>query len=130
MSYRNTVHLSVGVSPFQALYGRSGRLPSQNSKSPNGFCTEADRTQTLFSSWDLAKENQKSHERNQQRSTKRQDANVLAPETSVMLLKPGLLSSLEPRWTPRWAIVSERHPTYWVRHLPTSTEKVIHRSRI
>ena len=77
---------------FQALYGRSGRLPSQNSKSPNGFCTEADRTQTIFSSWDLAKENQKSHERNQQRSTKRQDANVLAPGTSVMLLKPGLLS--------------------------------------
>ena len=94
------------VTPFQALYGRSGRLPSHNSKSTNGFCTEADRTQTLSSSWDVAKENQKiNHERNQQRSTKRQDANVLAPGTSVMLLKPGLLSSLEPRWTPGWAIV-------------------------
>ena len=79
----------------------------------------------------MAKENKIiSHERDQQRSTKRQEANVLAPETSVMLLKPGLLSSLEPCWTPRWAIVRERHTTYWVRQLPTSKEKVIHPSRI
>ena len=37
---------------------------------------------------------------------------------------------MSPKWLPRWAVVRARHPTYWIRHTPTSVEKVIHRSRI
>ena len=31
-AYRQNVHSSVGVSPFQALYGRTCRLPLENSQ--------------------------------------------------------------------------------------------------
>ena len=49
---------------------------------------------------------------------------------SVLLLKPGQLSSLTPRWTSRWSIQRARHPTYWIVHTPNGVERVVHRRRI
>ena len=49
---------------------------------------------------------------------------------TVLLLKPGQLSSLTPRWTSRWSIHRARHPTYWIVHTPTGVERVVHRRRI
>ena len=54
MAYRNTFHTSAGFTPFQALYGRTGRCPRQVS---HGISNDQERMQTLYSTWKTVKEN-------------------------------------------------------------------------
>lgn len=131
MAYRNRLNSSVGISPFEALYGRKCRLPYQNSKSPLLGNSNADRQQTLFQNWDLARQNQQtSHQINTRYVNRKSESDSLKVGQNVMLRRPGLLSSLDPKWTPHWIVVRASHPTYWLRHLPTGSEKTVHRSRI
>ena len=131
MAYRNTLHSSVGMSPFQALYGRVNRLPCQNSKFPTCATKDEDRIQTLISTWDNIKQTTAyTSDKNITRSKRRKDAESLQTGTSVMVLRPGTVAGMAPKWVPRWIVIRLRHPSYWIRHTPTGVEKVIHRSRI
>ena len=128
-AYRQNVHSSVGVSPFQALYGRTCRLPLQNSHLTTD--TTDDRVQTLLTTWrDVRRNIRHSRIANQQRMAKRPEGAKLKIGDSALLRKPGLQPSFSPKWEQEWVVKRVRHPTYWVTHLTSGQERAVHRSRL
>ena len=123
------VHSSVGVSPFQALYGRTCCLPLQNSQ----LSTDATdhRVQTLLTTWrDVWRNICHSRKANEQRMVKRPEGAKLKVGDSALLRKPGLQPSFSPKWEQEWVVKPVRHPTYWVTHLTSGQERAVHRSRL
>ena len=128
-AYRQNVHSFVGVSPFQASYGRTCRLPLQNSQLRTD--TTDDREQTLLTTWrDVRSNIRHSRKANEQRMAKRPEGAKLKVGDSARLRKPGLQPSFSPKWEQEWVVKRVRHPTYWVTHLTSGQERAVHRSRL
>ena len=48
----------------------------------------------------------------------------------VIVLLPGIHSNFAPQWDTRWDVIRAQHPVYWIRHLPTGLERVLHREKL
>ena len=129
-AYRNTIHTSTGHSPFQALYGRTSRLPRQTAPQHTAD-SQPDRLQTLYNTWRTARQHiQLNRTNNEKYIAKQPDAGELQVGDNVIVLKPGIPSTFTPRWSTQWTIIKQRHPTYWLRHNITSQEKILHREKL
>ena len=111
-------HSSVGVSPFQALYGRTCRLPLQNSQL--GTDATDHRVHTLLTTWrDVWRNICHSRKANEQRMVKRPEGAKLKVGDSALLRKPGLQPSFSTAPSPTHLAFSPPHhgqPDNFVSH--------------
>ena len=66
------------------------------------------------------------HETNEAWQQKKRTSQPLDIGDSVIVLLPGLKPTFQPRWDARWEVMRSQDPVYWIHHLPTGQEKVIH----
>lgn len=130
-AYRSTVSSATGYTPFQALYGRQMRIPLSEALSGSRASDNDDRVATLARVWQGAREALRhERERNEQQQRRKRLSGELQVGDSVIVLIPGMQRTFQPRWDARWQIMRERHPVYWIRHLPSGREKVLHRDKL
>lgn len=133
MAYRTTVSRATGYTPFQAVYGRQMRVPlteALRTTIPNQSGLD-DRVATLARVWHGAREALRQERSiNEAQQRKKRLCGELQVGDLVIVLIPGMTRSFQPRWDARWQIMRVRHPVYWIRHLPSGREKVLHRDKL
>ncbi len=132
-AYRNTVSGATSYTPFQALYGRPMRVPQTGAlqEGPATFEQGDDRVGTLARVWAGARETLRNErEANEAQQKKKRLSGDLQVGDTVIVLIPGMKRTFQPRWDARWQVMRARHPVYWIRHLPTGQEKVLHREKL
>ena len=132
-AYRNTVSSATGYTPFQALYGRQVRVPSSMALRgmEDSDAMGSDRIAALANVWKGARDHLRAErEANEARQRKKCLGAPLEVGDSVIVLLPGIHSNFAPRWDTRWDVIRARHPVYWIRHLPTGRERVLHREKL
>ena len=133
-AYRNTVSATTGYTPFQALYGRQARIPTaralrQGHESADVYAD--DRMASLARTWQQARDGlRRECETNEDLQRRKRLGKSLEVGDSVIVLIPGMCTTFKPRWDARWQVIRARHPVYWIRHLPTGREKVLHRDKL
>ncbi len=133
MAYRGTVSGATNYTPFQALYGRQMRIPQTKALQGGGTCDglSGDRVATLARVWAGAREALRNErEANELQQRKKRLSGELRVGDSVIVLIPGTKRAFQPRWDARWQVIRARHPVYWIRHLPSGREKVLHREKL
>ncbi len=132
-AYRNTVSAVTGHTPFQALYGRQVRIPLTEALRQNndGDVYADDRLASLARTWQQARDGLRAErETNEEIQRRKRLGKPLHVGDSVIVLIPGMRSAFKPRWDARWQVIRSRHPVYWIRHLPSGREKVLHRDKL
>ena len=132
-AYRNTVSGATNYTPFQALYGRPMRVPLTKALRDGlpGFEHNDDRVATLARTWAGAREAlRQEREANEAQQKRKRLSGELHVGDLVIVLLPGMKRTFQPRWDARWQVIRTRHPVYWIRHLPTGQEKVLHREKL
>ena len=131
--YRSTVSSATGYTPFQALYGRQMRIPLTKAirEGPADAEFEDDRVATLARIWIGAREAlRQEREANEAQQRRKRLSGELHTGDSVIILTPGLKRTFQPKWEAWWQVIRTRHPVYWIRHLPSGREKVLHREKL
>lgn len=132
-AYRNTVSSATGYTPFQALYGRQVRIPTSVAvqNATPGEPLADDRVAALARIWQGARTMLRQEcETNENLQNRKALSEPLHTGDAVIVLYPGMHPSFQPRWDARWEIIHAKDPVYWIRHLPSGREKVIHREKL
>ena len=133
-AYRNTVSDVTGYTPFHSLFGRTNRLPFTTGKTlpEDNHVFGRDRLGILHDTWEHARHGlrQMRIQNETRHQNKHKMAEPLGVGDQVLVHIPGMRPALSTQWSQRWQVVRERDPTYWVRHLTTGQEKVLHRSKL
>ena len=133
-AYRSTATSSDGMSPFQKLYGRQMRPTLSQALRATPSAAEDmqdDRVAHMITIWHQARQalvNERAVNEQQQR--KHRLTGPLNIGDQVILLIPGLKRTFHPRWDARWQVIRAKHPVYWIHHIPTGQQKVIHRDKL
>ena len=132
MAYRNTVS-RANYTPFQALFGCHMRVPLTTAfrEGEASLDHADDRIATLARVWAGARRAlQHEREANEAQQRRKRLSGDLHVGDTVIVLLPGMKRTFQPRWDARWQVIRARHPVYWIRHLPTGHEKVLHREKL
>ncbi len=134
IAYRSTVTGATGYTPFQGLYGRQMRVPLTRALRERPADVEAlndDRVAALARVWQGAREVlRQERETNEAQQRRKRLCGELTVGDGVIILIPGMKRTFHPRWDARWEVIRARHPVYWIRHLPSGREKVLHRDKL
>ena len=127
-AYRTTTYGATGQTPFQTLYGGPARLPRQTLQHVD---VPDARISTQVASWSAASENiEHSQRQNQQRARQTRLAPILKPGDHVAVKVEGHVGTFKPLWTDFYVITKSKHPTYYIRHLVSGKERVLHREKL
>jgi len=133
-AYRSTATIATETSPYQRLFGRAMRYPltrALQTHPERADDVNDDRVANMILGWQQAKHALRAErEANEQQQKKKRLSGKLWPGDNVLLLKPGYKKTFHPRWDARWMIMRAKHPVYWVHHLPTGLQKVVHRDKL
>ena len=133
-AYRSTATAGDGMSPFQKLYGRQMRQPLTVGLRNNPAAAEAlqdDRVAAMTNIWQHARQAlHTERQRNEDQQRRHKLTGQLSIGDQVIVLIPGLKRTFHPRWDARWQVIRARHPVYWIHHVPTGRQKVIHRDKL
>ena len=89
------------------------------------------RISTQVSSWSAASENiEHSQRQNQQRARQTCLAPILKPGDHVAVKVEGHVGTFKPLWADFYVITKSKHPTYYIRHLVSGKERVLHREKL
>lgn len=124
-AYRQTVHVSIGSSPYQVLFGMAPRQPGQ--------CVPGMRPslhyKRLMSARKIARDSQ---EKKVKETFERRRMHYSAPPMlhpgDVVLLKVNVTSSLSSKWDPGWMVVEVKGPVVTVHR--DSVTKVVNREKV
>ncbi|CAF1412956.1 unnamed protein product [Adineta steineri] len=131
-AYNTGCHSTTQYSPFQLLFGREARLPTEAPLSTFTFRKPNDYYEQLKKSMKLIHQNAHRNITNKQHQYKtRYDKQRADPHYSindrVLIRKHGLKNKLEPKYsiTPQ-IIIQEKHPVYVVKDETTQCETQVH----
>ena len=133
LALRTTASTVTGYSPYQALYGRTCRLPTTIAVNPGMMegVFDDDRVAALARIWQQAQQSfQQQREANEAQQAKKRLGKPLNVGDSVIVLIEGHKASFKTRWDARWQVIRAKDPVYWIRHLPTGRERVLNREKL